>query len=518
MTVEDANEFAKLTTDYSDFQRDTIKSSPGRWFVLLVFCMVSMCQAMTWMLLGPSSREFTRAYGNTVDSSYISWATNAANISFLLFTWPNAKLVEIYGPSFATRFSIVLTFSGCVLRCIPWPSVELFRFFMVISMLLIGIAGPWSNFGGPTMSVTWFPVSERITAQAIASVSTFLGGVAAFIIGPAITVDASKNDAQSQMDRIFKLYYLEAAIALITLIGAFVYFPDQPEFPPSISAAVKRKKSFRVKDSPESGTKSRGKASALFPKTWSEYWNSKKMRRYLYLNFAISLPLGLYQGWSSILDLNLQEFGVTTVESSWLGCWMTLSGCLASIIVARYMDQFSGKLKTCCVVSLSLAAIFMFWFTQILSSMREEEIASKKSMIGWLYMTIICTGFFTNVSIPLQFELVAEAVFGVLPESMALAVCTITNTVLQIIFLALPTKINGSSIWMNWTSVFSVVICLFMLVIYKVDYSRLEMDTKQTSFETEEDNLRTNIESAPMIDNKSSGEKIGFWFDRFGCI
>ena len=242
------------------------------------------------------------------------------------------------------------------------------------------------------------------------------------------------------------------------------------------------------------------------------------MRRYLYLNFAISLPLGLYQGWSSILDLNLQEFGVTTVESSWLGCWMTLSGCLASIIVARYMDQFSGKLKTCCVVSLSLAAIFMFWFTQILSSMREAGMASNKSMIGWLYMTIICTGFFTNVSIPLQFELVAEAVFGVLPESMALAVCTITNTVLQIIFLALPTKINGSSIWMNWTSVFSVVICLFMLVIYKVDYSRVEMDIKQTSFDTEEDNLGAKIECAPMIGVKPAGEKIGFWFDRFGCI
>ena len=122
------------------------------------------------------------------------------------------------------------------------------------------------------------------------------------------------------------------------------------------------------------------------------------------------------------------------------------------------------------------------------------------------------------MSIPLQFELVAEAVFGVLPESMALAVCTITNTVLQIIFLALPTKINGSSIWMNWTSVFSVVICLFMLVIYKVDYSRLEMDIKQTSFDTEEDNLGANIECAPMIGVKPAGEKIGFWFDRFGCI
>ena len=231
MRVEDANEFAKLTTDYSDFQRDTIKSSSGRWFVLLVFCMVSMCQAMTWMLLGPSSREFTEHMEiRLILRTYHGPRTRQIYL-FCCLLGQMQNLLRIYGPSFATRFSIVLTFSGCVLRCIPWPSVELFRIFMVISMVLIGIAGPWSNFGGPTMSVTWFPVSERITHKPIASVSTFLGGVAAFVIGPAITVDASKNDVQSQMDRIFKLYYLEAAIALITLIGAFVYFPDQPEFP-----------------------------------------------------------------------------------------------------------------------------------------------------------------------------------------------------------------------------------------------------------------------------------------------
>ena len=41
------------------------------------------------MILGPSSREFKRAYGDSMDSSYISWATNAANISFLLFTLPS---------------------------------------------------------------------------------------------------------------------------------------------------------------------------------------------------------------------------------------------------------------------------------------------------------------------------------------------------------------------------------------------------------------------------------------------
>jgi len=32
------------------------------------------------MILGPSSREFKLAYGDSIDASFVSWATNAANI------------------------------------------------------------------------------------------------------------------------------------------------------------------------------------------------------------------------------------------------------------------------------------------------------------------------------------------------------------------------------------------------------------------------------------------------------
>ena len=44
------------------------------------------------------------------------------------------------------------------------------------------------------------------------------------------------------------------------------------------------------------------------------------------------LLLGMVQAWASILDANLEPFGITTLQSAWLGCWMTMSGCAASII------------------------------------------------------------------------------------------------------------------------------------------------------------------------------------------
>ena len=517
---------AKLNND-----RELIKKSCGRWFVLFVFSMVAICQAMTWMILGPNSREFTRAYGDTVmNSSFISWATNAANISFLLFTWPNAALVKKYGPAFATRFSIVLTFVGCILRCIPWPTDQLFQFFMILSMILIGIAGPWANFGGPTMSSLWFPVNERITSQAIASVSTFLGAVAAFVIGPMITVDNTQNNVKSQQQRIFKLYYVEAGITLFTLVCAFVYFPNQPTYPPSKSAALNR---HNAKHGPknystilETTNSHNNNRSLCF--TWNRLC-SKRMRRFFYLNVAISLPLGLYQGWSSILDLNLREYGITTVESAWIGCWMTLSGCIASVIVARYTDHFVGKLKTCCVLSLFFAATFLLLFNEKLASIdrgnqtttnttNTTHTVTTHEADPWLYFTIICAGFFTNISIPLQFELVAESVYGFMSESRALAICTITNTILQIIMLAIPTNLNGTSAWMSWTFLLAIVICVFMMTVYKVEYRRLKLDIKQHSGEGKEQTIQEEVPVGHIENDQNNEKEIGFWFDRFGLL
>jgi hypothetical protein len=372
--------------------------------------------------------------------------------------------------------------------------------------------------------------------------STFLGAVAAFILGPMITVDDANNDPESQKKRIMVLFYVEALIVLFTLICAFAYFPDKPEFPPSISAALKQEKREKDKDASakalllirsndnDNSTKydtfaAPNQAAA----NWFTFFTSNKMVRFLYLNVAISLPLGLYQGWSSVLDLNLQEFGITTIQSAWIGCWMTLSGCLGSIVIARYTDRFVGKLKTCCVIALVIASFFLFLFIVLLNSSSLSSTQNGGVRIVLLYVTIICTGFFTNISIPLQYELLAENVFGMMSESMAIAICTITNTILQIIFLALPTKINGSSIWMNWTSLFSIIISVLMIIIYKVDYTRLMLDTaaskeqQPTLHEVEYGKLQDNQEQEGengtnvLVDGAKTAP-IGFWFDRFGFV
>ena len=101
-----------------------------------------------------------------------------------------------------------------------------------------------------------------------------------------------------------------------------------------------------------------------------------------------------------------------------------------------------------------------------------------------------------------------------------MAICTITNTILQIIFLALPTKIDGSSIWMNWTSLCSVIICVVMMILYQVDYTRLKLDT--THLIKQEDGGEMgeaeDDESGRRSDVDDDNDDIGFWFDRFGYI
>ena len=157
------------------------------------------------------------------------------------------------------------------------------------------------------MSSIWFPVHERITAQAIASVSTFLGAVAAFILGPMITVDNTKNDVKSTQERIMTLYYVEASIALFTLICSLIYFPNEPTYPPTLSAALKRRQQNRNNNTQmmyhdpqeveEEQSSIRKEDNTIYRKTWLEYLSNNKIKRFLYLNIAISLPLYCRTRW-----------------------------------------------------------------------------------------------------------------------------------------------------------------------------------------------------------------------------
>lgn len=52
--------------------------------------------------------------------------------------------------------------------------------------LLNGLAGPTIMSAGPFLSTTWFAPDQRATATAVASLFSYLGGAASFLVGPLI--------------------------------------------------------------------------------------------------------------------------------------------------------------------------------------------------------------------------------------------------------------------------------------------------------------------------------------------
>lgn len=66
------------------------------------------------------------------------------------------------------------------------------RRFIHGGQLLNGLAGPTIMSAGPYLSTTWFAPDQRATATAVASLFSYLGGAASFVVGPLV-VPAPNN-------------------------------------------------------------------------------------------------------------------------------------------------------------------------------------------------------------------------------------------------------------------------------------------------------------------------------------
>ena len=199
------------------------------------------------------------------------------------------------------------------------------------------------------------------------------------------------------------------------------------------------------------------------------------MKRFWILNFTVAIPLGMIQAWASVLDLNLEPFGISTLQSAWLGCLMTIAGGAASIIVAVFMDKFIGRLKTVACTCLAAGAGFMFFFVLELKKGQDGDDAPDTNR---MYAFCIGSGFFINTAIPLFFELIVEGAYGVISEAVAMSVQTMSNTLVQICILSLPSRVNGSTIWMDWLTLSAYIFGFVAMLFFRVEYERMQLDAK----------------------------------------
>ncbi|ETE64481.1 Disrupted in renal carcinoma protein 2, partial [Ophiophagus hannah] len=322
--------------------------------------------------------------------------------------------------------------------------------------LLNGLAGPTVTSASPLLSTTWFSPDERATATAIASLISYLGGACAFLVGPLVVPGPNSTSTVPPMfgnspeyikDRIEAVLFAEFGIVAVIFSAALAYFPSRPPFPPSVAAASQRLSYGR------------------------SFCRLLSNPRFLMIALAYAIPLGVFSGWSGVLDWILTPAHISQVDAGWIGFWSIVGGCVVGIALARFADFIRGMLKLILLLLLSGATLSSFWYT--LTCLK--TVIHLPLTTATLYTSCILLGVFLNSSVPIFFELFVETVYPV-PEGITCGVVTFLNNMFMGVLLFFFSFYHREFSWFNWCLPGSCLLSLLLILCFRESYDRLYLD------------------------------------------
>ena len=181
----------------------------------------------------------------------------------------------------------------------------------------------------------------------------------------------------------------------------------------------------------------------------------------------MTIPDGTYAAFGSVLNLNMEQFGLSGDAAAWLGCIATLAGGVVGIAVGALADRFAGRMKAFILFCYSGAAVCFLWFALVCAGVLPRST--------WqLYASYICGGMLLNGAIPLFFELTVECTFPI-AEGASAGVIMLVDNLIQVLFLVVPMDKVGKA-WMNWSVVVVVVAAGGLLLPMREKYQRWSID------------------------------------------
>ncbi|RUS77234.1 hypothetical protein EGW08_015009 [Elysia chlorotica] len=223
-----------------------------------------------------------------------------------------------------------------------------------------------------------------------------------------------------------------------------VYFPAKPPLPPTISASVKRL------------SHGEGIRSLL-----------KNVQFHLIL-FIFGFGAGVYQGFSQVLDINLDTLGVSQTTAGWMGFYSIIGGCLLGCFMSWISDMFTRKLKLFLLLMVIPGTAALVWFLMLINEYIPTDMPS-------LYITVILPGCFIYGSQPLFYELACEAAYPT-GEDVATFLLTTAQNLVAFLILAVMVVPGSSVSWINWVLMVSAALGLVLLLLVREDYNRLKVD------------------------------------------
>ena len=205
-----------------------------RWFILLIFSLISMTNQVMWIILGSVSTTMKNYF--QVEYTSINW------LGMIFCVLTPAVVLAVY---VLNRYGLkVVIVCGALSNTIA-SSLKLIGYtrngytLQLIGNGFGGLGQAFLFFIPPTLAATWFGEKERIRASAIAMFMNTVGIAVGFLLG-SLLIPASTDYEGAVKDGMFVSLLSVTAFCVLLLILSIIFIRKSPPTPPTKTQEISR--------------------------------------------------------------------------------------------------------------------------------------------------------------------------------------------------------------------------------------------------------------------------------------
>ena len=276
-----------------------VRVYPYRWVVLAAFMAVNLTIQLLWISYAPVTTTASRYFG--VGAVAVGALAMVFMVVYIPLSLPASYLIDRRGLRLASGFGAVLAGVAGVARGLAGD-----RYGAVLAATVgAAVAQPFLLNAWTTVSVRWFPRSQRATAVGLVTLANLAGAGMGMALTPALAGSLSLAAIQ--------LVY--GAAALVAGLAFVLVVRDRPPTPPDAAAAEDR---ALVLD---------GLRHAVH------------VRPFLVFLAMAFVGMGVFNGVSTWVEEIVRPRGFTSGDAGTMGALLLLGGILGAVLLAALSDR-----------------------------------------------------------------------------------------------------------------------------------------------------------------------------------
>ena len=304
-----------------------------RWFILFIFSMNTMVNAILFMGLSPIANVAAKHYNQS--EVVIEWLSNSFLLFYVLFALPACYLMFKYGVRAVLTTTSSFNALGTIFHYFGYER----KMFWCVSIGQVFGAFAFSTviqIPGQ-LSAKWFPENERATATAV-GVFMNIFGVAVGFLQPTLIVK-DNLDADTVTEEIQTLFVLQLIFAVVVFLLTSFGYRENPPTPPSSITIIPK---FSFKED----------LKALF-----------EDKNFVFMSQSYGIYYGLMATTMVILNplvTNVYPNGHGT-KIGWMGFTAYMTSILSMFLIGLWLDKFKIHQKVSILLNACSTIVWLIF-------------------------------------------------------------------------------------------------------------------------------------------------------------